>query len=111
MAFPSEATQWKGYQQVKRCARSFRNWHTEKLNTNHFLSELIKKAAAIVLQEMLEAEVTDFLGRGHYERQTEGKESGYRNGYEPCKIKSAEGNICVYKPQVRGSEEPFNSKL
>ncbi len=34
------------------------------------LSEIAKKGTGIVLQEMLEAEVTDFLGRKHYERQT-----------------------------------------
>lgn len=75
------------------------------------LSEVVKRGAGIVLQEMFEAEVTDFLGRKHYERQDEGKESGYRNGYEPSKVKTAEGNICVYKPQVRGLQEPFHSRL
>ena len=40
------------------------------VNSREFLlSELIKKAAAIILQELLEQEVTEFLGRGHYERQ------------------------------------------
>jgi len=53
------------------------------------LSEVVKRGAGIVLQEMFEAEVTDFLGRKHYERQDEGKESGYRNGYEPSKVKTA----------------------
>jgi len=74
------------------------------------LSELIKKGAAIILQELLEEEVTEFLGRGHYERQ-KGGSTGYRNGYEPFKIKTAEGEIHVYKPQVRNSEKPFRSKL
>ena len=81
--------------------KEFQELTDGKIKHESLLSELIKKAAAIVFQEMLEAEVTDFLGRGHYERQAEGEESGHRNGYEPCNVKTAEGNICVYKPQVR----------
>ncbi|MDL1970810.1 MAG: hypothetical protein LWW94_07530 [Candidatus Desulfofervidaceae bacterium] len=42
---------------------------------------LIFKGAAIVLQELLEQEVTEFLGRGHYERR-KGENTGYRNGAE-----------------------------
>ncbi len=79
-------------------------------NKGFLLSELIKKGAAIILQELLEEEVTEFLGRGHYERQKD-VNTGYRNGYEPFKIKTAEGEIYVYKPQVRNSEKPFRSKL
>ena len=40
-----------------------------------------------------------------------GENTGYRNGYEPFNIKTAEGKICVYKPQVRNIEKPFHSKL
>ena len=35
------------------------------------LSEILRKGAAVILQELLEQEVTDFLGRGHYERKKE----------------------------------------
>lgn len=95
----------------ERMRKEFQELTDGKIKHESLLSELIKGAAAIVFQEMLEAEVTDFLGRGHYERQTEGKDVGYRNGYEPCNLKTAEGSICVLKPQVRGCEKPFNSKL
>ena len=40
------------------------------------------KGAAIIFQELLEQEVTEFLGRRHYGRQ-KGENTGYRNGYEP----------------------------
>ena len=33
------------------------------------LSEILRKGTAIILQELLEQEVTEFLGRRHYERQ------------------------------------------
>lgn len=74
------------------------------------LSELMRKGAGIILQELLEEEVSEFLGRGHYERQKGGK-GGYRNGYEPFNINSAEGKIRVYKPQVRDTDRAFSSKL
>ena len=32
------------------------------------MSEFFNKAAGLILQELLEKEVTKYLGRGHYER-------------------------------------------
>ena len=81
-----------------------------EFNGQGILEEIIRKGAALVLQEMLEQEVTEFLGRGYYQRGG-GIRKGYRNGYEPYRIKTAEGEITVYKPQVRDTEEPFKSKL
>ena len=81
----------------------------EDYSNQAILEEIIRKGAAVVLQEMLEQEVTEFLGRGYYQRG--GLRKGYRNGYEPYRIKTAEGEITVYKPQVRDVEEPFRSRL
>ena len=77
------------------------------------LDAVLRKGAAIVVQEMLEQEVTDFLGRDHYERRNRRADSkaGYRNGYEPLNIKTPEGKIRAYIPQVRDPDEPFRSKL
>jgi len=36
---------------------------------------------------------------------------GYRNGYEPMQVRTAEGKLRVEVPQVRGGEEPYRSKL
>lgn len=74
------------------------------------LGSIIKKGAAIILQELMEREVTEFLERGHYERG-KGQQKGYRNGYEPFKIRTAEGKIEVYKPQVRETDSSFCSRL
>jgi transposase-like protein len=61
--------------------------------------------------ELLEAEQVDFLGgRGRYERRGE-DQSGSRDGYEPGRVRSAEGAIDVAVPQVRGVGEPFRSSL
>jgi transposase-like protein len=65
-----------------------------------------------VVQEMVEQEVTDYLERGHYERRRpEQEHRGYRNGYEPGRIRTAEGEIVVQVPQVRAAPETYRSQL
>jgi hypothetical protein len=63
------------------------------------MSEFFNKAAGLILQEFLEKEVAEYLGRGHYERShnevKEDKKKVYRNGYEPLNIKTVEGKIKV----------------
>ena len=67
----------------------------------NFLSELVVRSTEQVLQELLEAEQTEFLGRENYQR---GGEKGiYRNGYETDTLKSSEGVMQVKLPQVRGN--------
>jgi putative transposase len=73
-------------------------------------SELLRLAAQVVVQEILEQEVTDVLGRERYERRA-ADERGYRNGYELGHTRIAEGEIEVRVPQVRASEQPYRSKL
>jgi putative transposase len=78
----------------------------------NLLTELVTKAVQRVLQEALEQELTDHLGRDHYQRRSEEEpHRGYRNGYEPKRVKTAEGEIQVKVPQVRESVEPFNSRI
>jgi putative transposase len=72
-------------------------------------SLFFRLAAQKVAQELLEAEQRDFLGRERYERKSKGQ--GLRNGYEPKKVKTAEGGLVVQVPQVRQSLEPFRSKV
>ena len=74
------------------------------------LSEILRKGAAVILQELSEQGVTGFPGRDQL-REKKGEDTGYRNGYGPFNIKTAGGKICVYKPQVRNTEKPFCSKL
>jgi putative transposase len=73
------------------------------------LSELIKLSVEKTLQEFLEAEQDEHLGRGQYERG--GHPGIYRNGYEPARLKTAEGVLEVKKPQVRGAEETYRSRI
>jgi transposase-like protein len=65
-----------------------------------------------VVQEMVEQEVSDYLQRDHYERRRpEQEHRGYRNGYEPGRIRTAEGEIVVQVPQVRDAPETYRSQL
>ena len=73
------------------------------------LSEAARLGAQLMLQKALEEEVSEFLGRGRYERSGDGGLAGYRNGYEPKKIHTAEGTFVLQVPQVRESLEPFES--
>ena len=73
------------------------------------LSQFIRLAVQKMVQQAVEQELTDFLGRERYERQAE--PVGYRNGYKPGRIRSAEGEIPLQVPQVRGTNEPYHSKL
>jgi putative transposase len=77
----------------------------------NIVSALVNVLTRLVLQELLEAEQADFLGgRGRYERRGEGQR-GSRNGYEPGRLRTAEGPIEVRVPQVRGAGEPYRSTL
>lgn len=74
------------------------------------LSELIRKGTQKLLQESLEQEAKDYLGRDYYERKVE-ERKGYRNGYEPKRLKTAEGLIHLLMPQLRDTEQPYRSEL
>jgi putative transposase len=63
-------------------------------------------------QELLEQEATDYLEREHYQRRRpEQEHRGYRNGYEPRRIRTAEGEIVVQVPQVRDAPQTYRSEL
>jgi transposase-like protein len=74
-----------------------------------FTSEFVRLAVRQLIQQLFEAERTDFLGREPWQRKSDSR--GYRNGYEPGKLKTGEGEIPVALPQVRGSEAPLRSRL
>ena len=61
-----------------------------RLGTAPERSSLVLLAAQLILEEALEAEVRDEVGRERYERAG-GAASGYRNGYRTGRMKTAEG--------------------
>jgi putative transposase len=75
-------------------------------------SLIVRLGIERVAQEIVEQEVTDYLERDHYQRRRPDQEHrGYRNGYEPGRLRTAEGEILVQVPQVRDAPETYRSRL
>ena len=72
------------------------------------LGKFMDMAMRRIVQEILENEVADFTGREYYKHAA--PKQGYRNGYEPSTLRTAEGRLDILRPQVRDSEMPFESK-
>ena len=78
------------------------------------IGSLVQLGAQLVVQELLERETTEQLGRAHYQHHKPGEPlRGHRNGYEPGRLRTAEGEIEVQVPQVRDwiEEGPYRSSL
>lgn len=80
---------------------------------SELLSTLAQLGVSYLLQQALEQEQEDFLGRGRYERRSDKQQAGrgYRNGYEDAALATAEGEVSVRVPQVRGAHSPYRSRL
>ncbi len=66
-----------------------------------------------LLQQLLEEEMEEVLGRRRYERR-EGVDAppGYRNGFgKPRRLSLMSGTITVRRPRVRGLDARFESRL
>lgn len=74
--------------------------HPTAQSGQELLSALVRLSTERVLQEALEREQAEILGRGRYERRDSAP--GYRNGYEDGTLKTAEGVLRLKVPQVRG---------
>ncbi len=81
-----------------------------RLSSEAGRTELVRLATRLIIEEGLEAEVRDALGRDYYERGM-GACGGYRNGLREGRLKTAEGFIPYSAPQVAGRAEPFRSDL
>jgi len=73
-------------------------------------SELIKLAVRKIVEEALEAEVAEAVGRGYYENGA-APGAGYRNGYRRSRLRTAEGAIEYGVPQVANRAETFVSRV
>jgi putative transposase len=96
----------------ERKAQEIAQWlegESDVPNGEELLSALVRLSTERVLQEALEQEQSEALGRSRYERQTMAR--GYRNGYEEGAVKTAEGVFRLQVPQVRGLREPYRSTL
>ena len=77
------------------------------------LERLVRQRAQDFIQEILEEEVTELLGREKSKRREAVDASpGYRNGYgKPRRLSMSSGTITVRRPRVRGLEERFESRV
>ncbi len=73
------------------------------LDDADFLGELVER----VLQELLEAEMTEHIGAAPYERTTGRK--GHRNGHKPRTLRTRVGTLNLLVPQDR--EGTFSTRL
>jgi len=77
------------------------------------LEGLVREKAQEFIQQILEEEVTELLGRAKSERRpaVDGR-VGYRNGYgRPRQLAMSSGTVTVRRPRVRGLEERFESRV
>jgi putative transposase len=81
-----------------------------RLASSDARSALLRLATRLIVEEALEAEVEEALGRGYYEHGAAAG-AGYRNGYRTGHLKTAEGPIGYAAPQVANREAPFRSAL
>jgi hypothetical protein len=65
-------------------------------------SRLVRLALRLIVEEALEGEVADALGRERYARGDGGK-TDYRNGYQMGRVKTAEGAVDSYAAPRRPS--------
>ena len=82
----------------------------ERLSSLDGRSDLVKLAARLIIEEALEEESRDALGRDYYERGGD-PDRGYRNGVREGRLKTAEGMIPFSAPQIADSKEPFRSEI
>jgi putative transposase len=82
---------------------------SEGIGDGERLAALGRLGARLVLQRAVEEEVAAFLQRARYERTPEAR--GWRNGVRPRRVQTAEGELEVAVPQVRGTAEPFLSRV
>src|SRR6185503_438099 len=81
-----------------------------RLSTASAKDELVKLATRLIVEEALEGEAGDALGREYYEHGAQPGQ-GYRNGYRPGRLKTAEGRMEYSAPQIAGRDEPFRSAI
>jgi transposase-like protein len=80
------------------------------------VSRFVRLATRQVIEHLLEAEVSDVLGRDYYEHAPASEENaqaprGHRNGYRTNRLRTAEGAVAYATPQVRSTPQPYRSQL
>src|SRR4249920_1423865 len=77
------------------------------------LEEVARLGAQLLMQAALEAELTEFLGRGRSQRAAASGDArpGSRNWYREVTVKTTAGPVHLSRPKLRGTTEAFASRL
>lgn len=76
------------------------------------MEDVARLSVRLMLQIVLDEEVTTFLGRDRYEPHDEERHRvGSRNGHSPITIKTTAGPVRLERPKLRGTTERFASAL
>src|SRR5437763_16969945 len=73
-------------------------------------SDLVRIAARLVIEEGVEGEATDALGREYYGRGA-APGVGYRNGHRTFRLKTAGGVVEYAAPQISDRVVPYRFRL
>jgi hypothetical protein len=74
------------------------------------LEQVARLSVRLVVQAAVEAEVSELLGRDRYARG-EPDRAGYRNGHTELTVKTTAGRVVLERPKLRGTTQPFVSRL
>jgi transposase-like protein len=74
------------------------------------LEELMRHSVRLVLQQVLEDEVTAWLGRA-WNSRSEPERAGQRNGHGDLTIKTTAGPVELKRPKLRNTTQRFASQL
>ena len=70
--------------------------------------ELVKLTTRLIVEEALEGEAADAIGRDCYEHG-EQRGQGHPKGYRSGRLRTVEGMLEYSAPQIAGCNEPFCS--
>jgi putative transposase len=99
-------------QKIRQRINALLHQGIDEADEGEITTTVIRLGVERLIQEMLEEEVKDYLGRDHYQRRSADQEHrGYRNGYEPGRVRTGEGEVVVQVPQVREAPETYRSPL
>lgn len=77
-------------------------------NPQETFGKIVHLGIRKLVQELLEKEIQQHIGKAYYEQ---GSRDGYRNGYKPDELKTAESLLAIEKPQITDNVTPFKSQL
>jgi putative transposase len=78
-------------------------------SNQRLLGQLMHLSMRKLIQELLEKEVEEHIGKAYYQQGN--NRLGYRNGYKPAHLKTAEDKLQIEKPQVSDSPKAFRSSI